>query len=388
MQIKKTMMSMCMAAAMAGVTVIPAWASPEFSRSAEEWARLRDNTLEYGELEGLIQEYNATVLNNRVQYNLDKANSAEYMAEAYWRAAEAARQTAADVSDAVSGVTNPDILDAVSNQVIGLDGMARQQEAAAETYGRSQSAIWREYDKVEKDLVKQAQTTMNTYYQQEQQLIALRKSRELAQASYESAQVKQGQGMVTYADVLTAQQGVQSLDAQIAGMEAQFQSTRQKLCVMTGWAADANPEMVPIPAADVARVATLNLEADTAKALEQDYTLLNNQEKLKNAISVDKTELMKQTVENDKQQIAVAVNTAYQSVLQAKAAYDQAALDLSVAAKSLESANVKHQLGTIGRLEFLQQESAFVTAQTGMMLKDLALVQALETYDWTVKGVR
>lgn len=377
MQIKKTMMSMCMAAAMAGVTVIPAWASPEFSRSAEEWARLRDNTLEYGELEGLIQEYNATVLNNRVQYNLDKANSAEYMAEAYWRNAEDLRNAAANAADAGNALG-----------AITADQAARGAEAAAENYGKSQSTLWREYDKVEKDLVKQAQTTMNTYYQQEQQLIALRKSRELAQASYESAQVKQGQGMVTYADVLTAQQGVQSLDAQIAGMEAQFQSTRQKLCVMTGWAADANPEMVPIPAADVARVATLNLEADTAKALEQDYTLLNNQEKLKNAISVDKTELMKQTVENDKQQIAVAVNTAYQSVLQAKAAYDQAALDLSVAAKSLESANVKHQLGTIGRLEFLQQESAFVTAQTGMMLKDLALVQALETYDWTVKGVR
>lgn len=377
MQIKKTMMSMCVAAAMAGVAVIPAWASPEFSRSAEEWARLRDNTLEYGELEGLIQEYNATVLNNRVQYNLDKANSAEYMAEAYWRNAEALRNVVQDAVDSGNALG-----------AVATDSNARRAEEAAESYGKSQSTLWREYDKVEKDMVKQAQTTMNTYYQQEQQLIALRKSRELAQASYESAQVKQGQGMVTYADVLTAQQGVQSLDAQIAGMEAQFQSTKQKLCVMTGWAADANPEIVPIPAADVARVATLNLEADTAKALEQDYTLLNNQEKLKNAISVDKTEIMKQTVENDKQQIAVAVNTAYQSVLQAKAAYDQAALDLSVAAKNMEAANVKHQLGTIGRLEFLQQESAFVTAQTGMMLKDLALVQALETYDWTVKGVR
>ena len=34
--------------------------SPEFARSAEEWAQLKDNKIEYGELEGLIEEYNAT----------------------------------------------------------------------------------------------------------------------------------------------------------------------------------------------------------------------------------------------------------------------------------------------------------------------------------------
>ena len=44
-------------------------ASPEFSRSAEEWAKLCDNTIEYDELECLIQEYNATVQTN----NLDLA---------------------------------------------------------------------------------------------------------------------------------------------------------------------------------------------------------------------------------------------------------------------------------------------------------------------------
>ena len=38
--------------------------SPEFSRTAEEWARLRDNVLEYGEIEDLVYEYNTTVLNN------------------------------------------------------------------------------------------------------------------------------------------------------------------------------------------------------------------------------------------------------------------------------------------------------------------------------------
>ena len=40
-------------------------ASPEFARSAEEWERLRDNVLEYEELEDLIHEYNVTTQNNQ-----------------------------------------------------------------------------------------------------------------------------------------------------------------------------------------------------------------------------------------------------------------------------------------------------------------------------------
>ena len=37
-------------------------ASPEFARTSEEWARLRDNKMEYDELEDLIAEYNTTIL--------------------------------------------------------------------------------------------------------------------------------------------------------------------------------------------------------------------------------------------------------------------------------------------------------------------------------------
>ena len=46
---------------------IPVFArEPRFARSDEEWATLEDNNLEYGEIEDLIAEYNATVRSNEV----------------------------------------------------------------------------------------------------------------------------------------------------------------------------------------------------------------------------------------------------------------------------------------------------------------------------------
>lgn len=60
----------CLLAAAAPVSVMAAARTdtPEFARSAEEWARLQDNRLEYEEIPDLIHEYNTTVINNRIDY--------------------------------------------------------------------------------------------------------------------------------------------------------------------------------------------------------------------------------------------------------------------------------------------------------------------------------
>lgn len=238
------------------------------------------------------------------------------------------------------------------------------------------------------ELVVQAQKAMISYFQLLEQRDVLAKNKELAEASYQSAQTRQGLGMATSAEVLDAQQTVQNLDSQITELESNIQSTRQKLCVMTGWAADASPEIMPVPEADFSRLDRMNLEQDTQKALEQDYTLRIDQQKLANATSMENTELLETTVNNDRQQVSVAMNTAYQAVQQAKADYDQAVLDFQVAEKNMAAADQKYQLGTLSRLEYLKEQAAFVTAKAGKNTKEMALFQAMETYDWTVKGVR
>ena len=50
--------------------------TPEFAYSAEKWATLRDNIMEYGELADLIHEYNPTVLSNRSTYKEYQRSSA------------------------------------------------------------------------------------------------------------------------------------------------------------------------------------------------------------------------------------------------------------------------------------------------------------------------
>ena len=51
------------------IPAISVFASPEFAYTPEKWEALRDNRLEYQEIGDLIHEYNAEVINNRLEYD-------------------------------------------------------------------------------------------------------------------------------------------------------------------------------------------------------------------------------------------------------------------------------------------------------------------------------
>lgn len=356
----------------AGMPVGAMAMTPEFGRSAEEWARLRDNVLEYGEIEDLVYEYNVTVINNSLAYNRENARDRLEVANAYLDQADQALT-------AYEYTSNPQLLVA-----------ARQAEQAAENNvsegDRTASMI--ENRKTEKGIAKQAQTAMNTYFQLQCQLTAQEKNRELLNAAVDSATARKNQGMATGVDVLNAQQSVQNADAQIIALKSQIEDTRQNLIITLGWKQSDMPEIRPMPEVNMDRIAAMNVEADTQKALAADYALQLDQRKVNNSITDANKNIYKKAVDKDKQEVAVAVSDGYQKVLQAKSSYDEAVLNQEVEIKNWNAAGIKHQLGTISGMEYLQAEAAMVKAQMDREVKNLELFQAMENYDWVIKGVR
>lgn len=365
--------ALAMAAAVsAGMPVGAMAMTPEFGRSAEEWARLRDNVLEYGEIEDLVYEYNVTVINNSLAYNRENARDRLEVANAYLDQADQALT-------AYENTSNPQLLVA-----------ARQAEQAAENNvsegDRTASMI--ENRKTEKGIAKQAQTAMNTYFQLQCQLTAQEKNRELLNAAVDSATARKNQGMATGVDVLNARQSVQNADAQIIALKSQIEDTRQNLIITLGWKQSDMPEIRPMPEVNMDRIAAMNVEADTQKALAADYALQLDQRKVNNSITDANKNIYKKAVDKDKQEVAVAVSDGYQKVLQAKSSYDEAVLNQEVEIKNWNAAGIKHQLGTISGMEYLQAEAAMVKAQMDREVKNLELFQAMENYDWVIKGVR
>ncbi len=355
-----------------GAPVTSLAGTPEFGRSAEEWARLRDNVLEYEEIEDLVYEYNTTVLNNAQTYNRENARDRREVVKEYM-------DQAADALDAYTYTSSPDLLVAANRAEQAAENNVLEGDRTASMIG---------YKQTEKGIAKQAQTAMNTYYKLQYQLTALEKNRELLAATVGSVQGRQSQGMATYAEVLNAQQNVQSADAQIIAMKSQIEDTRQNLIIMLGWKQGDMPEIRPMPAVQMDRISAMNVEEDTRTALGADYTLQLDQRKMNNSITDANKNIYKKTVEEDKQKIAVAVNDGYQKVIQAKSSYDEAVLNLEVETKNWNAANTKYQLGSISRMEYLQAEAGLVQAQMAREVKNLDLFQAMENYDWIIKGVR
>ena len=72
-----------------GTMPVTAWAgTPEFAYTAEQWASLRDNQLEFTEIADLIHVYNNTVIQNQLEYEDFRGEDADDIADDYYDAAD------------------------------------------------------------------------------------------------------------------------------------------------------------------------------------------------------------------------------------------------------------------------------------------------------------
>ena len=359
-------------------------ASPEFARTSEEWARLRDNKIEYEELEDLIAEYNTTVQTNQLDLNEFRRDYGD---------------TKDDVSDKYLDIANeiydnisyPDSDDPTYGYVVAsmlsAEIQAKNMEKQSDDNLEDSEIIGWNYKQAEKTLVTVAQSNMVTLEKNQLSLKQAEIARDQAQMSLTSAETRAAIGTATQVDVLNAREALQTAERNVESAKSNIENVRQKLLVMTGWTYDAQPEICQVPAADVSRIQGMDPAADREKALENNYTLLVNKKKLKNAESGTTKESLQKTIADNEQKIGSALVTNYQNVLAAKLAYDQAAAELELARRDLQSMELQFQQGKASQNQLTTQQYDLQNKELAMKTADLNLFQTMETYDWAVKGL-
>lgn len=359
------------------------------------WNRIHDNVLEYDEIELLIDEYNTTLKNVKETY-ADNKNSyksvSKYKEDIMEGAGALLEQAQKMQGDAENLKDNPYTLGAYASAIYGVE----QMNASAEQMILSVDSITemtpdmmklKSVDSARATLISAAQTAMIGYEQLLIQQASLEDSVALLKEVLASTETQANIGMATANDVLSAKQNLESMEATLLSVNAGIDQTRQSLCTMMGWAYDASPEIRPVPAADASRIGGMNPEIDKEKAIENNYTLRYNLLDYANKTdgSVEKQNLQR-TIDNQRTAIASSMTNLYNDVLQKKNEYDTAVTAYGLEQAKMQTAETKYQLGMIGRLEYLQQKNALVTKETAMKNADLALFQAMETYDWAVAG--
>lgn len=376
-----------LAAAAAGISLAAAFrapltalaASPEFSRTAEEWSALRDNVLEYGEIADLIHEYNVTVQNNAYEYNefvKDYGRTKEDVAEAY-------RDLADDLLASQSGDDSASAM--ISDMQLELQ--ARNLKEQADDNVEDSQIYLLQYSMAEDNLVLSAQSKYISYFSGQIEAAAAREQLNVLENALALAKVQRAAGTVTDADVLDAQEAVLTQEKNIAQLERQTKSTRKSLIVMLGWKESDVPEIQSLPEFDSSLLEAIDLEADKEKALENNYTLKINQRKLENAQEEENKKNIQTTIDGNKRQIAASVSSAWASLQTAKLSYDQAEADLAAEERSMEEMQQKWSAGMASQYEYQSEQSVLIQKQLAVETAKLNLMDAYVTYQWNVSGL-
>lgn len=354
-------------------------ATPHFARTEEEWARLQDDTIEYSELADLIEEYNVTVQNNKLdyeQFKKDYGTTKDDVARSY-------RDLADELYNNMSG--DDDASSMISD--LSIETQAESLRETADDNVEDSQVMWLQYEQARDNLVVVAQSNMISYktdlINQELQEANLK----VLENTYRLAEAQKAAGTGTEMDVLNAEESLLNARQSLESTESSITSMRQKLNVMLGWKNTDNPEIGDIPQPDLEKIAAMDPAADKAKALENNYTLLINKRKLENAEAASTKETLQNTIRENEQQIGVSLQTAYQNVLSAKIAWEQAVAAEALETKNMVLADAKNQAGMITAMEYEQQQYTLLSKQIAVKTTAIDLFEATESYEWAVNGL-
>lgn len=347
--------------------------SPEFAYTEEKWASLRDNVMEYGELKDLIHEYNPTVRSNRSAYKDQKGKDLNDVYEQYMNDIDDIWDQADAAEDDVTWASMQ-----FSAGLLTKQADNNYQDADMEKI---------QYDQQEAALVYQAQQMMVSLQQAEYNIKNLENTKALLQSQYEFTRAQAAAGMATQIDVLTAQKSVQDQDTAILAAQKNKENVHRNLCLMLGWDADAQPEILAVPEPDMSRIDTLNPDGDAEAALANNYDVRYYEKKAGNLSSQDLIESNQASIQNAKDTAVRSLKTQYNTVLTARDALNSAQSQLAAEQSKLNKASASLAAGQITNLEYQTTLNAVMTAESDVNTKKLQLLVALEGYDWNVKGL-
>ena len=355
--------------------------SPEFAYSAEKWATLRDNKLEFDEISDLVHEYNPTVVQNEISYKDYLTKNRDDVAQDYYDKA----------NEIYSNISYPDSDDA--NYGSGVAAALRNEQQAKSLMEQGdentddQATMRIQYDQAEARLAKQAQGLMITYWTQYYNLDGQKARIEQAKLSYQSEQNRLAAGMSTQSKVLSAKESVSNAEAALVTAESNLASTKESLCLMLGWGYGADVEIAELAEPDQSKIAAIDVNADIQTALENSYAYRLTKKQLTNARTDSVKEKLTETEKNQRETISNSVKSAYDSLLLAQSGYEQAQSALALQEVSMKSADAKLAAGTITKNTYESQKASYTTAQVTAQTQKLFLLQAMNDYDWAVNGL-
>ena len=357
--------------------------SPTFSRTEEEWAKLRDMNLDYEEIDGLVTEYNATVQTNQAnmqQFTRDYGRKNSQVSQSY-------RDMAQKIEDSLTepdpdSMTYVPMMASIAQSRATISNLKNSADTTLEDY----EVQYFTYESARLSLVQNTKALMISYYNKDVSKEALQKAVEVAELNLANAQARLAVGMATNLDVLSAKEAVIKANKTLSDQSNAALADRDKLLIMTGFKTDsqANIGLVPVLSEEeLQNIDKINVEEDIKKAVEENYALKINKRKLGNAKSDTQIKSLNSTISSGTENIKANVQT----LVNAKDKLNLLKAELELSGKDLETIRQKKNLGMATQLEVANKELENIKKNTEKKQAELALRLALENYNSAVNGL-
>ena len=361
--------------------------SPTFSRTEEEWAKLRDMNLDYEEIDGLVTEYNATVQTNQAnmqQFTRDYGRKNLEVSQSY-------RDMAQKIEDSLTepepdSMTYVPMMASIAQSRATINNLKNSADTTLEDY----EVQYFTYESARLSLVQNTKALMISYYSKDVSKEALQKAVEVAELNLANAQARLAVGMATNLDVLSAKEAVIKANKTLSDQSNAALADRDKLLIMTGFKTDsqANIGLVPVLSEEeLQNIDKINVEEDIKKAVEENYALKINKRKLGNAKSDTQIKSLNSTISSGSENIKANVQTLYKNLVNAKDKLNLLNAELELSGKDLETIRQKKNLGMATQLEVANKELENIKKNTKKKQAELALRLALENYNSAVNGL-
>lgn len=361
--------------------------SPTFSRTEEEWAKLRDMNLDYEEIDGLVTEYNATVQTNQAnmqQFTRDYGRKNSQVSQSY-------RDMAEKIEDSLTepdpdSMTYVPMMASIAQSRATINNLKNSADTTLEDY----EVQYFTYESARLSLVQNTKALMISYYNKDVSKEALQKAVEVAELNLANAQARVAVGMATNLDVLSAKEAVIKANKTLSDQNNAALADRDKLLIMTGFKTDsqANIGLVPVLSEEeLQNIDKINVEEDIKKALEENYALKINKRKLGNAKSDTQIKSLNSTISSGTENIKANVQTLHKNLVNAKDKLNLLNAELELSGKDLETIRQKKNLGMATQLEVANKELENIKKNTEKKQAELALRLALENYNSAVNGL-
>ena len=345
--------------------------------------KLQDNVLEYDELQGLIAVYNPTLriaddAFQDVMHGMDVT-----ITDLDTNAGELSR-----LADDMKAAGNMLGYQLYSQAAKGVKGAVKEYKNIRDSAQSRSSTM--ELRAAEYQLTAGAQQLMILYQTTTAQREMAAKAVELSEAAYQSSLTQKSLNMATDADVLSAKQAMEQAASGLQQADSGLLNIKQSLCMLTGWSYDASPDIRPVPAVSQEQLDAINLDTDMEKALGNNQTLIKQRsttvKQSRKMTANEKAKKSRSTSESE-QRLKIEMERLYNAVQEKKAEADGVAAAFASAEIAKRGADLKYQTGAIGRLEYLQAEMEFLNQKALKESADMALLQAVNDYEWGVKGL-